>query len=573
MTKAGKGENNNIDGEQEKEEEDDEMLRRFWKSIDRRPPRGCGAVSVEWYRENGLKIAKGGFEEAHAAINSIDFDDAEEEEDVGEDEEDRVPTPAELEEEARVLKRGKEMFYRYGPPLLIAMLHAGLAGGFASPRIMTVLRATGYLVPPSKERGASKPKNADERLGFGIETVAQAVTNEEEERRRHPMYFQPSSKSGEEGQVPSEAAAERTFKRLLETSQFVLDVMDSDDSLSTPSMTRQQADAVDVLSQGGAGWLSATRVRFIHAMVRKRLTKGNLASSYDVSTAGVPINQEDLLATLCSFSTAPLWSLQRMGLNPTQQERQDYVALWRHVGYYMGIEPRLLRRCFRDVDSAERFFASVASHHFLPVTARKRMPAPAPLPPSVRRRQDVGRYLKGGMRGPALPLLYSIAERPPRGMSFGSHCAIARHLLGDALASAVELPGMTTRQYWAMRLQLFVLALPPLFARYYPRRAWGSALRHNAKEVLRRLTDFTMAGMVPGKGGKRTTYELRGEQKISWEEASHVHLDIAEGQRMRDDYFALMKEAGAVLALCLLTPLVATTYLALRSSNLYSTPL
>lgn len=537
---------------------------------------------MEWYQKRGDEAIKKIYEEAHAPISSICFD-----EDVAEEIDDDVREAldaAEMEEEASVLKRGKETFYRYGPPILVAMLHAGLAGGFASPRIMTVLRATGYLVPP-------KPRNADERLELSMKAATDGKEVIERDSKRHPMYFQSSSNVGDDdGQVPSDAAADRTFKRLLETSQFVLDVMDSEDSLLPPSarqMRRKQnlhdgeaSEAKkdnfgvaedDSLSNAGAGWLSAIRVRFIHASVRRRLSKGSLSSSYDISTAGVPINQEDLLATLCSFSIAPLWSLQRMGLTPTQQERQDYIALWRHVGFYMGIEPQLLRRCFRDVDSAERFFASVASHHFLPVVELKKSPAPVPLPRIIRRKQDVAQYLKkgskgngGGMRGPALPLLYSIAERPPRGMSFASHCAIARHLLGDALANAVELPGMTRRQYWAMRLQVFALVLPPLFARYYPRRAWGVALGVNAKEVLRRLTDFAMAGMVPGKGGKRTTYELRGEQKIPWEEACYVPLDMQEGERMRNDYFALMTEASAVLLLCLVTPLAAVAYLTLR---------
>ena len=40
----------------------------------------------------------------------------------------------------------------------------------------------------------------------------------------------------------------------------------------------------------------------------------------------------DLLATLGSFAIAPLWSLQRMGIKLTEEEKEAYIAVWRHIG-------------------------------------------------------------------------------------------------------------------------------------------------------------------------------------------------------------------------------------------------
>ncbi len=125
---------------------------------------------------------------------------------------------------------------------------------------------------------------------------------------------------------------------------------------------------------GGDGWQSAVRVRLLHANVRRRVLKmaeRRKASSspggqaiYDVEKNGMPINQEDLLGTLCAFSSAPLAMLQKIGITPTAQEREDYIALWRHVGFYMGIEPALLRRAFKDAHTADRTLWCTILHLF-----------------------------------------------------------------------------------------------------------------------------------------------------------------------------------------------------------------
>ena len=72
---------------------------------------------------------------------------------------------------------------------------------------------------------------------------------------------------------------ERTFKRLMETTQFVVECM-----------------GVDAMEHGGTGWKAAIRVRLLHTTMRARLrakikrdieTKGK--SPWDESL-GIPIN-------------------------------------------------------------------------------------------------------------------------------------------------------------------------------------------------------------------------------------------------------------------------------------------
>ncbi|KAJ9158374.1 Tat pathway signal sequence [Coniochaeta hoffmannii] len=115
-------------------------------------------------------------------------------------------------------------------------------------------------------------------------------------------------------------------RRLLETFQHILLV------------TRD----IDSLLPGGEGWASSVRVRFLHASVRRRILQlatreGNGGRYYDVDRHGVPINDLDSIGTIAAFSATLIWvSFPRQGIYLTSPEKEDYVALWRYVGYLLG---------------------------------------------------------------------------------------------------------------------------------------------------------------------------------------------------------------------------------------------
>jgi hypothetical protein len=98
------------------------------------------------------------------------------------------------------------------------------------------------------------------------------------------------------------------------------------------------------------GWRSAVRVRLLHSQARLRIMDGRgrhgtysvaddggacplFGAELGVDTCPVAINQEDLAATLGSFSIAPIWSLRRMGVGLSRREEEAFVACWRHIGY------------------------------------------------------------------------------------------------------------------------------------------------------------------------------------------------------------------------------------------------
>lgn len=151
------------------------------------------------------------------------------------------------------------------------------------------------------------------------------------------------------------AYTDATYKRLLETTLFVLDVRDH---MLPPALRAHPcvAQAMRDMRPGeGRGWRSCVRVRLLHAQVRRRirLKQGKL-KTYDVGVSGIPINQacvpffhlpagtashwqrgSDLCTVLGSFMIAPLWSMKRTGIHLTPREIASYQAAWRHIGFVL----------------------------------------------------------------------------------------------------------------------------------------------------------------------------------------------------------------------------------------------
>ena len=146
-------------------------------------------------------------------------------------------------------------------------------------------------------------------------------------------YSLPSSYAAKKGvQVLHRTAylAKRPNRRLFETAQFIVDVL-----------------SPGGLGPGGRGVRTAQKVRLMHAAIR-HLIAVDAANPWDVGELGVPINQEDLLGTLMTFTWLILDGLARMGAKLTAQEQQAYLDTWLAVGLLMGIEPQLLPKTVAD---------------------------------------------------------------------------------------------------------------------------------------------------------------------------------------------------------------------------------
>lgn len=140
-------------------------------------------------------------------------------------------------------------------------------------------------------------------------------------------YSLPSSYAAKKGvQVLHRTAylAKRPNRRLFETAQFIVDVL-----------------SPGGLGPGGAGVRTSQKVRLLHAAIRHLIVTDKTAA-WPADQLGVPINQEDLLGTLMTFTWLILDGLSRLGVRLTVTEQQAYLDTWLMVGALMGIEPQLL---------------------------------------------------------------------------------------------------------------------------------------------------------------------------------------------------------------------------------------
>jgi hypothetical protein len=112
-------------------------------------------------------------------------------------------------------------------------------------------------------------------------------------------------------------------RRLNETAQFHLDVM-------TPGG----------LDPDGRGTDDARHVRLMHAAVRW-LIAHDPDAGWDPAW-GVPINQEDLLETLLTFTEIVFEVFDRTGVDYTEDDANAYLHTWSVVGYLLGVRPDLL---------------------------------------------------------------------------------------------------------------------------------------------------------------------------------------------------------------------------------------
>jgi len=97
-------------------------------------------------------------------------------------------------------------------------------------------------------------------------------------------------------------------------------------------------DGVECLLPNGYGWKTALRVRILHAKVRRTLLKRKGLRKWNTQELGIPINQEDMAATLLAFSTNALLGCEMILGRPLPiPERLDYLALWRYIGWLLGV--------------------------------------------------------------------------------------------------------------------------------------------------------------------------------------------------------------------------------------------
>ncbi len=249
-----------------------------------------------------------------------------------------------------VVRRGQQVFERWGPQILPSLLLASLPEAYAAAKGVQVLALTARL--------ATDPR-----------------------------------------------------RRLVETTQLTVDAM-----------------SVGGLDVGARGYTAVRRVRLMHAAIRYLIAHDPLVThTCDPSVPhrwcpgwGTPINQEDLLGTLVTFTTVVLESLERFGVHLPEADAEAYVHAWSLAGHLLGIDPDLLPF---DVATARRVQEVVRARQFAA--------------------SEAGRYMAAALEGLAA------SQMRPRWLS-GLPRTTTRHLVGEHTADLLGLaPADWTRVFFA----------------------------------------------------------------------------------------------------------------------------
>jgi hypothetical protein len=115
----------------------------------------------------------------------------------------------------------------------------------------------------------------------------------------------------------------------------------------------------------GKGYVSAKKVRFLHASMRLMLThppsdtenhRHQALTPWDQATHGQPVNQEDLAFTLLTFGYLIPQGLAKWGCHWATEDQEAFWHLWRVVGYIMGIDATLIPQTWAE---AEQLFLMI----------------------------------------------------------------------------------------------------------------------------------------------------------------------------------------------------------------------
>ena len=233
-------------------------------------------------------------------------------------------------------------------------------------------------------------------------------------------------------------------RRIQETGQFLVNVLTRDPTMAETDRT--------TLHHGEIGARVVRRVRLTHAAVRWLLkarydpkllslacenlpepkTLWHLRMTQICEPGGAdlsePLNQEDLLATLGTFTTVVFRALGNMAVPFDEEHRKAYYHLWNIVGWHLGI-------------GDEGALAAV------PTGLSGRWPNNSILPLEVNEMDTLFERLQSLLEGEteqgrrlAKTLVQDFSYPLPRPMQ-GAPAFIVRYLIGDDAADKLDISG------------------------------------------------------------------------------------------------------------------------------------
>lgn len=123
---------------------------------------------------------------------------------------------------------------------------------------------------------------------------------------------------------------EHADRRIIETMQFVIDVMKPDWFEEKPSWIGHGDQT------GSPSLQSVKKLRLTHSMIRSRVKAGQLGD-WNKDELDAPINQEDMIMANLTFSLEVIEGLRQLGIEVSEQEQNDFFEAWLIIGDMLGI--------------------------------------------------------------------------------------------------------------------------------------------------------------------------------------------------------------------------------------------
>ena len=183
-------------------------------------------------------------------------------------------------------------------------------------------------------------------------------------------------------------------RRIAETGRFLIDVMALDGER-------------DTLAPGGRGYHAVRGVRLMHAAVRA-LVVAQHGDAW-VREHGVPVNQRDLVGTLCTFTSVVYRALELMGVDFEDDDADAHLHTWCAIGHLLGIREELLPWSRPEADELAALLRT-----------------------QLHRQSPAGELLTRA-------LLEELEESMPHGCATVPP-AVMRHLIGDHTADLLGVP-------------------------------------------------------------------------------------------------------------------------------------
>jgi hypothetical protein len=195
-----------------------------------------------------------------------------------------------------------------------------------------------------------------------------------------------------------------TYRRLLATLQTVVNV----------STCRG-------FTAGGRAVITAQKLRLLHAGIRHLVPR---ARPEYRGAYGVPVNQEDMLATIMGFSLLVIEGWRVLGAGLTRRQEEDFLYLWIVFARMMGIhpagEPHSAAYVPAGLDEATTFYRLYEQRHYV----------------------DGSRNPDGvALAGANLAMLRRLIPRPLRWLGFGALPGICMgDMMGEEACRRLGIP-------------------------------------------------------------------------------------------------------------------------------------